>query len=64
MWAPPFSWPELGSVEISSSSVHWLLGVPISVPELEHLRVHGVSSLERELEGTDVRDLHRDSVVE
>lgn len=63
--APPFPWPELGSVGLGTSKVHWLLAVPISELERRFALEAGFDRLEDLFEKREVPyfDLDRDSVV-
>lgn len=66
LWVVPFTWEELGAVEVSSTlTVHWLLGVPIAESERRLMIDDGYSALTRLFEERDVEyyDLHRQPVV-
>jgi hypothetical protein len=66
MWAPPFPWNQLGSVEITEDlTVHWLLAVPISEAERKLLVTRGFNALEALFAEHEVEyfDLKRPSIV-
>jgi antitoxin YqcF len=62
----PFLWGEhLGSRALSTKTVAWVLGVPISTAEADYLNQRGFSALEDLFEESqpDFFDLERPSVV-
>lgn len=64
--APPFPWPELGTVQVDGlPNVHWLLAVPISDAEHAWLLERGYFEFEKLLDdrGVEYFDLQRPSVV-
>ncbi|MGG5259335.1 suppressor of fused domain protein [Phycicoccus avicenniae] len=66
MWVAPFTWPELGSMQIDGTGdVHWLVGLPISDGERDFLGREGFDALDLMLEKHDAPyfDVHRASVV-
>jgi hypothetical protein len=66
LFVPPFFWGEApATLRLPKRTVAWLLALPISDTELEHLTLNGVSSLMDVMEAKrpDVFDLNRPSVV-
>jgi hypothetical protein len=66
MWAPPFPWAPLQSVEISPDlTVHWLVAVPIYESERQFLLLNGYFEFEDRLEAGDTQyfDLRRPRVA-
>ncbi len=66
MWAEPFPWEKLSSVEVRDGlTIHWLLAVPISEAERKLLMDKGFYVLERLFTDREIEyfDLNRPSVV-
>jgi antitoxin YqcF len=66
MFVNPFLWDDdLASRTLSTKTVAWLLGLPVSDAEMEYARVHGSDALEDMFEEAqiDVYDLRRPSVT-
>jgi len=66
LFVPPFFWGEApATLKTPKRTVAWLLALPISDAELEHLTANGISSLMDTMEARrpDVFDLNRPSVV-
>jgi len=66
LWAPPFPWEQLGSVQVADDlTVHWLLAVPISEAERKFLVTHGFDALEQLFaeHELDYFDLSRSSLI-
>ncbi len=55
IWAPPFPWPQLGSVAVGDGlDVHWLMAVPISESERQFVLKHGFDEFESLMAKHDV----------
>ena len=55
IWAPPFPWPQLGTVAVGDGlEVHWLLAVPISESERQFVLRRGFDEFEKLMSEGDV----------
>lgn len=65
MWEEPFPWPQLCTVELGETSIHWLLGIPISESEAQFVHREGLPKFARLLEENRVEyfDLNRAPMV-
>lgn len=66
MWAEPFEWDVLRSVDVGDDmNVHWVLGIPISESERQYLNDYGFWKLEALLVDREVEywDLNRRPAV-
>jgi len=65
MFAAPFLWDNLSTIEFDTTVVTWLMPIPISDSEFEFVKEHGSEALEELFEehDIDVFDLERKSVV-
>jgi hypothetical protein len=66
MWAEPFPWEQLGSVEVGGGlTIHWLLAIPISEAERRFLMDRGFYELEKIFIDREIEyfDLNRPSAI-